>query len=154
MALVVITPFICAQNSRTAVNLSQGINLLVTPLNDFSRALGLRDDEVENAARMGIESNRWRMNNSSNLVISLNVVALPQRDEDLYPFRIEVHGGMSHEVTAGKEFSPDVVGDIPAVKTISIPWADDSKILATVEELSSTVSGKLRREVIRRQYRK
>ncbi len=154
LALVLITPFICAQVSRSVITLSQGINLMMNPLDQFSRTLGLRDEEIVEAARGGIESNRWKLSESSDLVVSVSVNSLPQREEDLYPFRVEVHGGTSHESSAGKEFSLEIIGDIPAVKTIAVPWGDHSKILTTVEELATSVSAKLRREVIRRQFRK
>src|SRR5258708_1744119 len=103
VALLLITPLICAQSSGIKMSLSQGIRMVVNPLDELSRALGIRDEEIARALRDGIEANRWRVSESSDLVISVSIHSLPQREEDLYAYRVEVHGGTSEELTEGKE---------------------------------------------------
>ncbi len=151
VALVVITPFLCGQNYRTVITRSQGIQVVMNPLDQFSRAFGLRDEKIEEAARNGVRASGFRTNQTSDLVVSVSIISLPQREEDLYPFRIEVHGGTSLEKAAGKESSPDIIGDMPAVKNITVPWNDESKILSITKQLAATVATKLRNEIIRRQ---
>ena len=152
LGIVLITPFLCGQSYRTVITSSQGIRLVMNPLDQFSRAFGLRDEKIEEAAHKGITGSGFRINQSSDLVISISVIPLPQRDEDLFPFRIEVHGGTALEKAAGKEYSPDIIGDIPAVKNITVPWNDEDKILSTTQQLANKVATELRKEIRRRQF--
>lgn len=151
VALVIVSPLLCGQDLQHMPAISDGAHLVLGPLDQFSRAFGLQDDRMRDAARRGIESHGWQLNDGSDLMISVTIIALPQRDEDMFSFRIEVHGGTSLDKAAGRENAPDVIGDIPAVKTISVPWNNESKILSTTKQLAATVAVKLRKEIIRRQ---
>ena len=153
LGIVLITPFLCGQSYRTVITSSQGIRLVMNPLDQFSRAFGLRDERIEESARKGITGSGFRINESSDIVVSVSVVPLPQQDEDLFPFRVEVHGGTSLEKAAGKEFSPEIIGDIPGVRTVTVPWNDEEKILSTTRELAIKVATELRKELRRRQFR-
>ena len=152
LGIVLITPFLCGQNYRTVITSSQGIRLVLNPLDQFSRAFGLRDEKIEEAARKGITGSGFRTNETSDLVISVSIIPLSQQEEDVFPFRIEIHGGTTLEKAAGKEFSPDIIGDIPAVKNITVPWNDEDKILLMVEQLANKVATELRKEIRRRQF--
>ena len=154
LGIVLITPFLCGQNYRTVITSSQGIRLVMNPLDQFSRAFGLRDEKIEEAAHKGITGSGFRTNESSDIVISVSIIPLSQQEEDVFPFRIEVHGGTTLEKAAGKEFSSDIIGDIPAVKNITVPWNDEDKILLTVEQLANKVATELRKEIRRRQFRR
>ena len=146
LVLLVITPLLCGQN----ISLSQGVRLVMNPLEPFSRSIGLRDEKIQEAARTGITGAGLKIDESSGFTISVRIVALAQVEEDLFPFRVEVHGGTSRDRFRDGEKSPDEIGDIPAVKNISIPWNDDETLLSATRRLAKRVALELRKEIGRR----
>ncbi len=149
VALVIITPLLCGQDLQRLPSLSHGVNLVVGPLDQFSRSFGLQDDKIHDAARAGLESCGWKLNDASELMVSVTVTALPQRDEDKYPFRIEVHAGTSPEAASGNEDAPWVIADIPAVKSIDVAWNDHASIISAANRMAKSIAVKLKREVMR-----
>ena len=149
VALVIITPLLCGQDLQRLPSLSRGVHLVVGPLDQFSRSFGLQDDKIHDAARSGLESCGWKLNDASELMVSVTVTALPQRDEDKFPFRIEVHAGTSPEAASGHENATWVIGDIPAVKSIDVPWNDHASIVSAANQLAKSIAVKLKREVMR-----
>ncbi|HTK83260.1 MAG TPA: hypothetical protein VL633_13320 [Bacteroidota bacterium] len=145
LGMLLITPFLCGQTVPPP-----GVRLLVNPVDQFSRAFGVRDQDVDDAVRKGITKNGLRPDESSDLVVSVSIIPIAQHEEDRYPFRIEVHGGSEFDETAGNEFSRDVIGDIPAVKNLTVAWGDEDRILAAVRELAGNIAIELRKELRRR----
>lgn len=152
IAMLIAGSSMYVQGMQFPHTISQGIQVVIGPIDQFSRTFGLQDDKIADAVRRAIEGEGWKLNESSGLVITVTVAALSQRDEDKFPFKIEVHGGTSPQAANGHEDELWVIGDIPAVRSVDVAWNDDSTILSTTTRLAKTVAYKLRKEVVRIQF--
>lgn len=149
IVIVALTPFFCGQACQTTRSSSDSVNLIVGPLDEFSRVFGLHDDKIFESARDALTSNGLKIDESSTLIVNVSIVSMPQTDEDLYPFKIEVHGGTSLEAAEGHKNEPWVIGDIPQIKMVNSPRNDDTKILDAVRQLTRDVGLKLRKELLK-----
>ena len=143
-----------AQNVSGSASLAQGVNIVVGPMDEFTRTWDLRADHIRDAAVNSIESVGWVINNGSNLLVTVNIRSLTQRNEDKYLFTIEVHGGTSTLIVESKQGQAGIIGDIPGVKTVEVPWNDAESIINVTKQLVKNVANKLRREVLRKSLQK
>lgn len=130
--VLVITPILCAQSAASI----RDVNLVIGPLDEFSRSFGLRDEDVELAARSAVKSAGWSIDESSSIMVSVSIRSGPQKNEDKYPFTLEVHGGTKEDV---QDSTGIIIDDIPVVKTIEVGWDDETKILAVTKQLVKNV---------------
>ena len=131
--------------------LRAGLEVTLLPMTQFCKDWGIRFDALESAGREGAEGAGWTVHKSANTIISVSVTPLTQREEDLYAFRLEVHGGVQADQNAGVEDAPADVGDISARRTIDVPKGDDGLLVTSVRTMVSSVAEKLKRELYRRE---
>jgi hypothetical protein len=153
MLLMAIVASVSLMDAQSPHTLDQGIQLVIGPLDQFSRAFGLQDDKIEDAAERGITSSRWSIHETSTLIMSVTINALSQQEEDRYTFRIEVHGSSSPEIIDGHEDESWVICDVSAVKTIDVAWNDYPALLAAVGQLTKNVSKTLYQKVTKQELR-
>ncbi|MBI1807016.1 MAG: hypothetical protein HYR76_08210 [Ignavibacteria bacterium] len=104
-------------NIDASAFLRNGIGTVINGLDDFTRAWGFQTDQLDDAAQLGVKSAGWNISQSSNFVVVVSLSAIAQREEDLYAFKIEVHGG-STALDAGDSEALGTLGDVSAARMI------------------------------------
>ena len=142
-----------AQGSAQVVSRDPGVNIIVGPMDEFSRSWGMRAEDIRDIAQAGVRSQGWRLDESSGLLLRVHVRSLAQREEDKFLFQIEVHGGSSTFELKARQDTYGHIEDNPGVKTIEVPWNDTEAVLAVTKQLVRDVSSRLRKSVLRKERR-
>jgi hypothetical protein len=121
-----------------------GITLIAqTPLG--CRSLGIRPEQLEEAAGPAARSAGWQIEESSPLVIAITIDSLDRRNDRL-ALKAEVRGGISSESMVGERTG---IGSVLMSRSFDAGPEDSSVILRVTSELVSNVAQKLRREYLR-----
>ncbi len=127
----------------------QGVAIVIAPFDNFAQSWGVRADLLRDAGNNGVINAGWHVSDGSPFLITVAVSSLTQTEEDLYAFRIDVHGGES-ELLRAAEDSTRWIPDIAARRTINVPKDGNDRLSAEVNDMVEGVAAKLRSEILRR----
>lgn len=114
------------------------------PLDSAVAAFGLSENEVSDVLRLSVEGAGWDISAAADIVITVRITPLPQREEDLFTFQIDVStASQSKRIGEG-------TGGLSGSAKVDVPQGGGAKLLSHVNQLVSKVSRRLRQEVMKR----
>ena len=146
VVIIMLTPIICGQGSRSNASSERNVCLVVNPLDGYAHAMGLREEHLRDAATRAIERKGWKLDRACAVKISVTLTLLAQTEEDLFPFRITVHGGSSSPVDSAVQ-SGKIISVVPGRMTVSVPWRDHGRLLSAVGGLTDSVLTRLQEKI-------
>jgi len=149
LVMILFMPLFCGQAQQRSAKPSYNVELVIAPFDPFTRSSGLDDDKVYRAAAAVLTSQGFVLDDKSGVMLSVTISSLPQTDEDLYPFKVEVHAGTRPALMKEDVDASATIGDIPGLKNVSASINNDTKIIEAVREVVTTVGSKLRKEMYR-----
>jgi hypothetical protein len=149
LLMIMFMPLFCGQAGQRTTASAQGVDLVVGPLDAYSRAFGLDDEKIYQEAAAALRSKGFRIDESSDIALSVSISSFEQFEEDLLPFSIEVHAGTKPEIARERKREAEVITDIPAVRNIQEARNSDGRVRTAVNELVTAVAVKLQKEIAR-----
>jgi hypothetical protein len=125
----------------------EDLNVALEPLDSAAIAFGLTEREVNDVLRLSAESTGWEFRTGADNVITVKLTPLPQQQEDLFAFQIDVAAGaIARPVHEG-------IGGLSVSSVVNVPAGGSVKLLAQINQLVLKVSRRFREEVMKRSMR-
>ena len=122
------------------------VSVSCEPLDSAARAFGLTISDVNDILRLSVESTGWDLAAGADLAIAVKLTSLPQRQEDLFTFQIDVAaGGASRPLQEG-------TGGLSSTTIADVPLGGSAKLLAEINQQVSKVSRRFRQDVMKRSF--
>ena len=146
LLLAIPSAVLFPQSASNKLAFIHGVTLIV-PAAIGCRSLGIRPDQLEEAASVAARSAGWQIEEASDLVIVVSIDSVARRGHRL-ALKMDVRGGISSESIVGSRIG---IGSFLVSRSFDAGKEDSSLILRVTGELVSNVSQKLHRALMFRQ---
>jgi hypothetical protein len=144
LLLAIPSAVLFPQSASNNLSFIHGVTLIV-PAAIGCRSLGIRSDQVEEAAGAAARSAGWQIEEASDLVIVVSIDSVAQRESRL-ALRMEVRGGISSGSITGEGSG---ISTFFASRSFDAGKGDSSLVFRVAGELVSNVSQELHRDLMR-----